>query len=182
MYVGISGDEAGLVQRCLEGDSEAFRPLVERYQDVLFRVALRMLGDPEDARDCAQNAFMKAYTNLASYNVRFRFFSWLYRILLNDCLNVLRARRPTEAIDPLLEAPDSPFERARSRETRDRVQAAILQLSPEHREVIVLRHLADLTYAEIADTTGLPEKTVKSRLFSARQRLADLLLATGAAR
>ena len=178
----MSGDEAGLVQRCLQGDAEAFRPLVERYQHVLYRVALRMLGDAEDARDCAQNAFMKAYTNLANYDVRFRFFSWLYRILLNDCLNVLRARRPIEALDPFLEGADNPFEHARSNETRDRVRAAILQLSPEHREVIVLRHLADLSYTEIADMTGLPEKTVKSRLFSARQRLADLLLTTGAAR
>ena len=178
----MNGDDSALVGRCLRGDTAAFRTLVERYHRPLFRVAVRMLGNIEDARDSTQNAFVKAYEHLGSYDARYRFFSWIYRILLNDCLNVLRARRMTETLDPLLAGGEDPFEQACTGETRDQIRAALLQLPEEHREVIVLRHFAELSYSEIAETIGIPEKTVKSRLFTARQRLGELLLTSGAER
>ena len=90
-------DEDGLIGRCLAGDSSAFEPLVERYHRPLFRAATRLLGGGEEARDVTQTTFLKAYQALGTYDRRRRFFSWIYRILTNECLNALRARRPHEA-------------------------------------------------------------------------------------
>jgi len=165
-----------LVERCLAGDTESFRPLVERYQRVLFSVAVRMLGDREDAADAAQTAFLRAYEKLASYDRRSKFFSWLYRILVNECLNVRRGQRPSVPLDDAFAAPGSPLEALEAGERRQRVQAALLRLTREQREVVVLRHFADLSYAAIAEALELPEKTVKSRLYAARQQLGQWLL------
>ena len=171
-----SGEDAELVARCLQGDVEAFEPLVARYQRVLFGVALRFLGDREDARDVTQNAFVKAYEKLATYDSSHRFFSWIYRIVVNESLN-LRQRRPAhQRLDESLASAESPYAEAEAHETVERVQAGLLKLSPEHREVVVLRHFAELSYGDISFTLGLPEKTVKSRLYTARQRLGQILL------
>lgn len=171
-----SGEDAALVARCLQGDVEAFEPLVARYQRVLFGVAVRFLGDREDARDVTQNAFVKAYEKLSTYDPSHRFFSWIYRIVVNESLN-LRQRRPVhQRLDESLAAPESPHAEAEAHETAERVQAGLLKLSPEHREVVVLRHFAELSYGDISFTLGLPEKTVKSRLYTARQRLGQILL------
>lgn len=169
-------DDAALVGRCLAGETRAFEPLVARYERVLFNVALRMLGDREDARDAAQTAFVRAFERLDSYDGRYKFFSWLYRILVNECLNVRRARRAQVELDPSLRSADCPHRSAQSVERAARVQAALAELSTDHREVVVLRYFGDLSYEDIAEATGVPEKTVKSRLFEARRRLGRLLL------
>jgi RNA polymerase sigma-70 factor (ECF subfamily) len=171
-----AGDDIVLVERCLRGEAAAFRPLVERYQKVLFTVAVRMLGDYEEATDAAQNAFVRAFEKLATYDRRHKFFSWLYRILVNECLNVRRARRPREPLDPALVADDDPQLTARRAELRAGVQAALIQLPKPYREVVVLRHFGDLSYHEMAEALRVSEKTVKSRLYEARQRLGGLLL------
>jgi RNA polymerase sigma-70 factor (ECF subfamily) len=169
-------DDAVLVARCLKGDRAAFEPLVTRYERVLFSVALRLTGDYEDARDATQNAFVRAYEHLESFDPARKFFSWLYRIVVNECLNLRRARRPNE---PLVESIETQaggaLEAVAQSETHDRIQAALMRLTQEYREVVVLRHFADLSYEEISEALGVPDKTVKSRLFSARKRLAELL-------
>lgn len=136
-----------------------------------------MLGDPEEARDATQTAFLKAYQALATCDRRRRFFSWIYRILVNDCLNVLRARRPTVSIDDQAQDPARPADTIETEELKGRVRRALLRLPAEQRDVIVLRHFAEMSYGEVAATLGVAEKTVKSRLFSARQRLCELLAA-----
>jgi RNA polymerase sigma-70 factor (ECF subfamily) len=166
-------DEEGWIARCLAGDAAAFEPLVERYHRPLFRVAVRLLGDREEARDVSQTAFLKAYQGLASWDRNRRFFSWIYRIVVNECLNTLRRRRATQPLSDIPAAVAS--DGVESAQTQRRVRQALLQLSTEQRDVIVLRHFAELPYDEIAGVLGIPEKTVKSRLFSARQRLCDLL-------
>ncbi len=168
-------DDGVWVGRCLEGDSSAFEPLVARYQRVLFAVALRLTGDYRDAQDATQNAFVKAYQKLDRYDPSRKFFSWLYRIAVNECLNLRRGRKPHEPLSPALEARTEARDRVEAIEQHTRIQAALLQLSSEYRQVVVLRHFAELSYDEIAQTLGIPEKTVKSRLFSARERLAGLL-------
>lgn len=165
-----------MIGRCLDGDSSAFEPLVERYHGPLFRVAARLLGDREEAKDVTQTTFLKAYKGLATCDRERRFFSWIYRILVNECLNTLRARRPTQDLDAAMAGPDSaadPIDRA---ETRRRVRKALLQLPEAQRDVILLRHFAEMRYDQMAAALGVPEKTVKSRLFSARQRLCELLV------
>ena len=169
-------DEDGLVGRCLAGDSAAFEPLVERYHRPLYRAASRLLGNGEEARDVTQTAFLKAYQALGTYDRQRRFFSWIYRILLNECLNTLRSRRPTQGLDDTFEAGTAadPLEQ---RDTRHLVRKALLQLPDGQRDVVVLRYFSELRYEQIAAALGIPEKTVKSRLFSARQRLCELLAA-----
>ena len=164
-----------LVGRARAGDTAAFEQLVERYHRVLFTVALRMLGEYEAADDAAQAAFVKGYQKLDSFDPARRFFSWIYRILVNECLNVRRDHRTLEPIPPDLRDPATPadfFERA---ERRERVQAAILALTIEYREVVVLRYFTELSYEEISEALHVPAKTVKSRLHTAKARLAAML-------
>jgi RNA polymerase sigma-70 factor (ECF subfamily) len=173
-------DDGSLIARSQRGDAAAFEILVTRYQAVLFRVALRMLGDYADASDATQAALIKAYGSLGSFDPRFRFFSWMYRILLNECLNARRSRRSHdhEEVTPQIAGRgDTPLEALELAERRGRVQEALLELPLEYRQVVVLRHFAELSYDDIAATLGVPAKTVKSRLYTARQRLAERLLA-----
>jgi RNA polymerase sigma-70 factor (ECF subfamily) len=169
-------DDAQVVARCLGGDGAAFEVLVERYHRVLYTVALRLLGNPEDARDAVQEAFVRAYERLGSFNPEFRFFSWIYRIVTNECLNTIRGRRPQVPVPADLEAAGGPLEAFETRERRQKVQEALLTLTPEQREVVALRHFAGLSYDEMAEAIGIPAKTVKSRLYTARQALGQQLL------
>lgn len=172
----VDGDpDAELVARCLGGDVEAFEPLVRRYERVLFNVAWRMLGDRGDARDVVQGAFVKAWEKLGSFEPRYRFFSWMYRIVVNESLNARSRRPPFDSLEGDPGAPGGQEEALRSRELADCLQAALMGLSEGDRQVIVLRHFAELSYADIAEALGLAEKTVKSRLHEARQRLGRRL-------
>ena len=175
MYLQVGAeDEDELIGRCLAGDSHAFEPLVQRYHGPLFGVAVRMLGSRDEAQDVTQTVFLKAYQALATCDRQRRFFSWIYRILVNECLNALRARRRMDGIAETMASPGvaDPLE---ALETRRRVRKALLLLPDAQRDVIVLRHFAEMRYEQIAAVLGVPEKTVKSRLFSARQRLCELL-------
>jgi RNA polymerase sigma-70 factor (ECF subfamily) len=173
----FDGDpDADLVVRCLGGEVDAFEPLVVRYERVLFNLAWRMLGSREDARDVVQGAFVKAWEKLDTFDPSRRFFSWIYRIVVNESLNARGRRPPLQPLEADVPAPGGPDEELQSRERSDRLQSALLSLPGPDREVIVLRHFAELSYAEIGETLGLAEKTVKSRLHEARQRLGRMLL------
>ncbi len=174
MYTPYESDET-LVGRCLAGDQAAFEGIVIRYQRGLFNVALRLLGSYEDARDCTQTAFVKAYEHLDTFDASQRFVSWIYRILRNECLNALRARRPSEPVSLEWAAAGIPSDSLMAFERNRAVQSALLGLTADYREVIVLRHFTELSYDDIAVTLGIPVKTVKSRLYSARQRLGEVL-------
>ena len=176
MYLSQDAEDAALVGRVLSGDMVAFELLVERYQRPLFNVAARMLGSREDAADATQNALVRIYENIWAFDQGRRFFSWSYRILVNECLNVLRARRVTVDAEDASQAPVA-FEQVAAAERRAAVQRALMELTPELRAVIVLRHYGALSYEEISDALGgVPVKTVKSRLHTARQRLGRKLL------
>jgi RNA polymerase sigma-70 factor, ECF subfamily len=176
VYLAEDADDLSVVRQCLAGDAASFESLVTRYQRVFFTIAVRMLGDREDASDVVQNAFIKIYEKLHTYDPARRFFSWAYRIVVNECLNAQRARRPVEPISSDLPSVGGPLETFESEERRQRVRQALLTLSFEHREVVVLRHFTELSYDEIGSTLNLPVATVKSRLHAARQRLARVLL------
>lgn len=163
-------DEA-LVERCRKGDGGGFAALVARYERVVFNLAFRMLGDREEARDVAQAAFLKALESLHRFDPRYRFFSWLYRIAMNEALDVLGRRgRQTELTDVHM-ADDDPARDAQTADLGARVRDALERLSPAHRAVLVLRHYQELSYEEIGRVLDLPDATVKSRLFEARERL-----------
>jgi RNA polymerase sigma-70 factor (ECF subfamily) len=142
----------------------------------LFNVALRLLGRYDEASDATQNAFVKAYEHLDSFDPRHRFFSWIYRILRNECLNRLRSTRAVEPLPAHLTTVDGPADVLEDAQRHDALRTALMSLSPEYREVIALRHFAGLSYDEIGAALGIQAKTVKSRLFSARQRLGEILI------
>ena len=172
------GLDADLVRRCRDGERTAFDRLVRLYERPVFNLALRMTRNREDALDVTQTAFLKAFERLHAYDANYRFFSWIYRIAINESLDLLAARpRGAEPVDDRLpdatrRTPESELGEAQFTAALER---AIQQLRPDHRAVVLLRHVADCSYAEIAQALELPEKTVKSRLFSARQALREAL-------
>ena len=162
----------------MKGDNMAFAALVDRYQNPLFNTALRMTGDWEDARDLTQSALVKAYDKLSSFSFRYKFFSWLYRILVNETINWMSSRkRLARAEVDCFESEDNPelaFERDRQSKV---IEQALTKLHFDQRLVVVLFYFNDMAYREISEIVGIAEGKVKSRLHSARQRLAELLIA-----
>lgn len=180
MVVMTEQDDLKLVRRCLEGETKAFEGLINRYQKPLFNVALRMLGDYEDAEDVTQTVFVKAFEKLDSFKPEHKFFSWIYRMMVNESLNTISRRRlGREPDDNLLSTGKNPEEAYYDSRASERIQLAIMDLQIDHRVVIVLRHFGDLPYRDISFILELPEKTVKSRLFTARKLLCVTLAQRG---
>ena len=174
-------DDATLVRRCRGGDRWAFEQLVMRYQKPVFNVALRLLRDSEDARDVAQTTFLKVFEHLGDYNPSFKFYSWIYRIAINESLNALGSRKPCEGFNgEEADAAPGPDRQLEGQQTGRAIEEALMRIKPELRAVVVLRHFMQLSYQDMGDILLLPEKTVKSRLYSARQLLRDRLLQRGA--
>ena len=173
--------DALLVRQCLSGDTRAFDALVRKYQKPLYHLALRMVRDRDDAMDIVQGVFVKVYQKLGSYDERHEFFSWIYRITINESINFANRSKKSEEYqsgETVTLAPTQ--EAARSAAAlSEEISDAIGMLKLEYRMVIVLKHYNDFTYQEMADMLGIPEKTVKSRLFSARQQLKEILTARG---
>ncbi len=169
------GDDDELVDRCLHGDLEAFAPLVARYQKPLYNVALRMVKDREDARDITQIAFVKAWDKLRGFDRKRRFFSWIYRIAVNECLNFVSRRPREQPLETELPSTDDPHRSAEANQIARQVQEALMTLPVDYRLVVILRHFLGLSYEEMSAALLIPEKKVRSRLYTARQRLAATL-------
>jgi RNA polymerase sigma-70 factor (ECF subfamily) len=172
--------DRALVQRYLDGERTAGDELVGRYHRSVFNVALRMLGNVQDAEDVTQTVFGNAFVSLDSYDPTYRFFSWIYRMTVNEALNGLKRRKHTVSLDASFDFPAAAGVSDGAAEAEDRIGRALLELKPDDRAVVVLRHFVSFTYDEISDVIGVPVKTVKSRLFTARERLRLALLATSA--
>jgi len=181
---GIEIDERELLRRCRRGERSAYEGIVTRYRGRAYRVALGLVGTPQDARDLTQEAFVRAFLKIDRFDVERPFFPWFYRILKNLCLTFLarRKRRGEVSIEPaepdgapmVLEAGGVSPEQAAIREEQARLLwAAIHRLKEREREIIILRHFLDQSYAEIAESLGIPRGTVMSRLFYARRALRD---------
>ena len=176
----VEQEDSILVRQCLEGDRAQFGELVKKYTKPIYNLALRMVGDVENAADIAQITFIKAYENLGKFDLTLKFFSWLYRIAINESLNFLQKQKQTDPLDEDTVSVDgSPEQTLQEAERSEIIQQAILKLNPEQRSVVVLRHFMDLSYAQMGATLGITEAKVKSRLFSARQHLRKLLLKRG---
>ena len=178
--------EAIWVQEARAGDRAAFARLVERFQRPVYNLAYRMLGNPHDAEDAAQEAFLKAYRALSGYDPRRSFSTWLLSITAHHCIDRLRRKRLQQvSLDGLppwrqLSAETPDVQRALEREDEgDRIRALLQHLPEDYRLVLVLRYWHDLGYSEIAETTGESVSAVKSRLHRARKRMAELLAASG---
>ena len=172
--------DKALVARAIGGDLDAFGELVKRYQRPVFNIVYRMIGDYDEAGDLSQQVFLKAFQHLSSYDNERKFFSWIYRIAMNESINHLHGRRQFDRLDPETAVlGESVLDRLQTVERDSDVHEAVLELSETHRSVIVLRHFAHCSYRETADLLEIPEKTVKSRLFEARKILRQKLMAKG---
>lgn len=171
------------VQRTLAGDPQAFGELVQRYERDVFNLAYRMLSERGEAEDAAQEAFMRAYSNLDRYDMERSFKTWLLSITSNHCIDRLRRRRliwlsleePLPPHPALTSDIPGPEEQPLTNERNALVQEMLADLSPDYRLAVVLRYWYDMSYAEIAEMLDTTESAIKSRLFRARQALADYL-------
>lgn len=182
--------EQALIRRVLAGDPDQFQDLVRANERGVYNLALRMLGNEQDALDASQESFFRAWKNLASFRGDSRFSVWLYRLAGNVCLDMLRraGRRSESSLTTEdggeLPLPDTgrhadPQDVLERRELQAAVRAGMDRLGPEFRQVLVLREIAGLSYDEIGQATGLEPGTVKSRIYRARQKLAAHLTAPG---
>ncbi len=168
--------EIEMVTGCRNGDKKALATLVEHMQKPIYNAAYRMLGNPEEAADVTQTTFLKVFESIQKFDPKYRLFSWTYRIAMNEAIDQLKRRSRTE---PLEHTPKSetalPQETAAKSQLSDNVQATLMELNEEHRAVIVLRYFGDCSYQDISRILQLPGKTVKSRLFTARQQMKNKL-------
>jgi|SRR5450432_789981 RNA polymerase sigma-70 factor (ECF subfamily) len=174
--------DPGLVERYRNGDKAAFTELMVRYQRPIYNAAFWVLRRAEDASDITQEVFLKVAERRDEYDPKFKFFSWIYRIAINESLNLLRHnRRETLDYDIDLPAPDSasPEQQLGDAQLSERIRSAMMSMTVNDRVVLSLRHFSECSYEAIAQILDLDEKTVKSRLFESRQRLRGLLADLG---
>ena len=178
-----------LIVQAKSGDRGAFRKLVERHQRRAFAIAVGLVRDENDAREIVQEAFLRVHRSLDSFEGSSSFFTWLYRIVTNLSIDAMRkpSRRESEALDPelyedgteqpllsRLEGAD-PVDVVRRGEIRRRIGAALDELPPYHRGVILMRELEGMSYEEMAEAMGVSKGTIMSRLFHARRKLQKAL-------
>jgi RNA polymerase sigma-70 factor (ECF subfamily) len=172
-------DDRLLVERYLSGDREAFTALVVRYQRAVYNAAFWILRKHEDANDISQTVFLKVAERAGDYDPRYKFFSWIYRIAVNESLNLQRRHRHEEELDDDVdvagEESAGPERQASAAELSRDLRRAMMSLPTNDRLVLTLRHFSECSYEDMALILEIDEKTVKSRLFEARRRLRGLL-------
>lgn len=190
----MATDDLTLVQRVRTGDQRAFKLLVERYQRKVYAVAVGMLKDREEARDVAQEAFVKVYKYLDHFKGDASFYTWLYRITVNICIDVLRRKGSAKGDDHVefdegvrfdtseanigalgTRLGTNPQKSALRKELADRITEAINQIPEAHRKILLLREVEGMSYEELAQTLNIPKGTVMSRLFHARLKMQKIL-------
>lgn len=186
----MNDQEHNLIQAARNGDQAAFGELVQQYQKRVFALAVRMCPTPELAEEAAQEAFLAAWQGLPFFRGDSAFATWLYRLTSNACVDLLRREgRHRSAAGPSLNDEESdlhlpddapgPQEQAERRELREQIETALQALTPEHRQVLVLREMHQLSYDEIAQVLKLDVGTVKSRINRGRKQLRNFLLKSG---
>ena len=186
--------EQELVALAKKGDQDAFSQLVEANQNKIYSLALRMTGSPEDGADLAQEAFLRAWRSLPSFQEESSFSTWLYKLTSNLCIDFLRKEKRRKAVaitvsldddqdeSPPVEVPDhrfTPEAEVERRELRAAMSRALKTMSEEHRQILILREVEGLSYTEIAQLLDVEEGTVKSRLARARISLRNILQKDG---
>ena len=183
--------EKKIIEKVLGGDANAFEELVLKYEKTVYNLALRMVGDRDDAFDMTQEAFIKAYGSLSSFRGDSKFSVWIYRITTNVCLDFLRSKSRKQQVsltvsdddeDAQLDIPDlkaDPEQQLIKKISMQSVEEGLKTLPDKQRQILVMRELGGMSYAEIGAALSLEEGTVKSRIFRARKRLCIFLLDSG---
>ncbi len=177
-------EDRKLIQAARQGDQKAFESLLNKYRNLVYHVMMKMVRNPQEAEDLTQEAFIKAFHALESFNEEFAFSTWLMKIATNNCIDFLRKRKlRTYSIDEPLQYKDdqvkielpahdpTPERQLLANERKQMIDAAIDSLPPRYRYVIILRHKEEKSYEEIAELLELPLGTVKARIFRAREML-----------
>ncbi len=185
-------EELHIIRRVLDGDTNAFEGLVLEHQKNVYNLALKMLGNPEDAMDASQECFLRAFRSLSGFQGDSRFSVWLYRLTSNVCIDFL-SKKKRRAEVPLtfsdeddeereLEIPDERFSPETILDRSERIKAVrdgLSRLPEEYRNILTLREIGGMRYEELSDALGLELGTVKSKLFRARKKLCAILLECG---
>lgn len=185
-------DERKLVRLAKKGDTDAFEQLVEMHSSRIYSIALRMVGNPVDAEDLAQEAFLRIWRGLEGFNMDAKFSTWAYRLTTNVCIDYLRKEKKNnnvplfteddEGEETELQIPDqryNPEQKMEQEQLRRLVEQAMNSLEPQYRQILTLRELGGLSYDEISRQLDLKEGTVKSRIARAREQMRRLLMADG---
>lgn len=176
----VDSREHELLKRSRKGDRQALGELIRTYERPLFNAAYRILGNPDDASDITQAVFLRVFERLDQYDPKYKFFSWIYRIAINESLNQLkRGKRQQPLEEGGLAGPGTPEATAAAGDLSREIQAGLMELTEDYRTVIVMRHFSECSYRQISEILQIPEKTVKSRLYSARQLMKSKLQARG---
>ena len=185
----MGADDKVLVARCKEGDRDAFRILVQKYERRIYGIVVGMIRDREEAWDLTQEVFVKVYRHLGSFEGNSSLYTWMYRITVNLCIDHIRKRKnavleyddarnhdgPVGLDSPVGKPADTPPQRLLREELVGKVNLALEKLSPKHKQIIILREVEGLAYQEIADVLGISIGTVMSRLFHARKNMQRVL-------
>jgi len=185
----VSLSERVLIERSQQGDIESFEALIKKYQVYAYNIAYRMTSNKEDAKDITQEALIKAYKSINNFRFDSSFSTWLYRIVTNTCIDMLRKENKikTITIDKSIETDEGEYQREirdnrdlpeymlEEKERREVIRRSIKKLSEKYREVLILRDIQNFSYEEISEITDLPLGTVKSRISRARYNLKEIL-------
>ncbi len=177
-------DDFRLIERCLDGNTEAFASLVEKYQMMVYNIAHKMVGDEETARDVAQDSFISAYLSLRDFRNGSKFSTWLCSIVMNKCRDFLKSNKRMqvpidEVAEPEICLVSSPESELYRKQCRQHIKAALDALPLEYREVIILKHMEGLDYREMEKILQVPAGVLKVRTYRAREKMKDILQKTG---
>lgn len=176
------------INQVLKGDHNAFGEVVELYKDKVFQICFRMLGNRQEAEDLSQEAFVRAFVNIRSFNIDMKFSTWIYRIATNLCIDRLRKKKPDYYLDAEVSGTEGlnmysqiasdialPEEEVESLELQETIQIEIMKLPEKYRSVIVLKYIEELSLKEISEILDLPVGTVKTRIHRGREALRKQL-------
>ncbi|RLQ93248.1 RNA polymerase sigma factor SigW [Falsibacillus albus] len=176
------------IKQVIKGDQNAFSEIVELYKDKVFQICFRILGNRHEAEDIAQEAFLRAYVNIESFNQKRKFSTWLFRIATNLCIDRIRKKKPDYYLDAEVAGTEGlnmysqvaadvvmPEDELENLELRDIIQQEILKLPQKYRSVIVLKYIEELSLNEISEILDIPLGTVKTRIHRGREALRKQL-------
>jgi RNA polymerase sigma-70 factor (ECF subfamily) len=169
-----------LILRCRRGDRQALGELIKEYERPIYNAAFRILGNRDDAADVTQTVFLRVFERIDQYNPEYKFFSWIYRIAINESINQRNRSKNLQSYeDEHVSLDSNPEDSVDADKLSDIIQAGLMKLREDYRVVVVLRHFSEMSYHDISGILSIPEKTVKSRLYSARQLMKAQLIELG---
>jgi RNA polymerase sigma factor (sigma-70 family) len=183
MNSGPLSDEETIIRNCLDGDADSYSILINRYKTMIYNVAFRMVGDEDTAKDLAQESFIAAYRGLGQFRFGSKFSSWLYSIAMNKCRDHLKLEKESVSTDEISDimpaSGTSPERTVAAEQSKDILQRALDALPVEYRQVLILKHIEEFDYQEIANITGTSISALKVRAHRGREMLKKILEETG---